>query len=166
MVKYFGGVGEQAGRIFLKQMIDQMEYLQKSGVAHRDLKLENILVNSEMKLKLADFGCSEYYRTIKSPSNKGTDLYKAPEIVEEKSYDGFKTDIFALGVILYTIVDGIFPFHSSSKSDKFYSLLTSSDAEKRKDYWYQVGAKSLSNNFKDLFSKMVEYNPETRLSLK
>ena len=60
VVEYFGGVGEEGGRFFAKQIVSAMKYLAKKNVTHRDLKLENILVDANMDIKLTDFGFSTY----------------------------------------------------------------------------------------------------------
>ena len=83
-----GGMGEDAGRYFLSQMIDVMSYMQGKGVVHRDLKLENILVDDNMNLKVADFGFATYKKINKLSSYRGTMTYMAPEIKEGKIYDG------------------------------------------------------------------------------
>ena len=70
-----------------------------------------------------------------------------------------------MGVVLYLIVDGIFPFHSAVKEDRFFNLLTSSNSDKNKKYWKELGAESMSENFKDLFSRMTAYDPAERPSL-
>lgn len=81
-------MGEDAGRYFLSQMIDVMSYMQGKGVVHRDLKLENILVDDNMSLKVADFGFATYKKINKLSSYRGTMTYMAPEIKEGKVYDG------------------------------------------------------------------------------
>ena len=82
----------------------------------------------------------------------------APEIFNEKKHDGFKSDIFAIGVILFIMVMGSFPFHEGSKKDKYYCLLTSSKLEKTKSYWKSVkGEESTSSEFRDLFLQMVAF---------
>ena len=83
-----GGMGEEGGRFFLEQMLDVLEYLQKNNVVHRDLKLENILVDENLNLKVADFGFATYKKINKLNSYRGTMTYMAPEIKEGKTYDG------------------------------------------------------------------------------
>lgn len=99
-----GGMGEDAGRFFMTQMMDVLGYMQSKGVVHRDLKLENILVDDEMNLKVADFGFATYKKINKLSSYRGTMTYMAPEIKEGKVYDGKQIDMFSTGVILFIIV--------------------------------------------------------------
>ena len=80
-----------------------MEYLHKKNAVHLDLKLENILVNEEMDVKIIDFGFATYNQS-KLNAFGGTMSYMAPEIIQRQLYDGFKADIFSLGVILFTSV--------------------------------------------------------------
>lgn len=77
-----GGMGEEAGRYFMEQLKDVLVLLEDKGVAHRDLKLENIMVGNKLKLKIGDFGFSAYKNTKKLHSYRGTKTYMAPEIKE------------------------------------------------------------------------------------
>lgn len=79
-VKKMGGVGEEAGRDFLTQMLDVMEFMHTKGVVHRDLKLENILLDYDLNLKMTDFGFSTYNNIEKLDTYQGTKTYMAPEI--------------------------------------------------------------------------------------
>ena len=99
-----GAMGEDGGRYFMRQMIDVLGYMQGKGVVHRDLKLENILVDDLLNLKVADFGFATYKRIHKLQSYRGTMTYMAPEIKEGKTYDGTQIDMFSTGVILFIIV--------------------------------------------------------------
>ena len=83
-----GAMGENAGRYFLSQMIDALEYMHKKGVVHRDLKLENILIDDKMNLKIVDFGFATYKTIKKLQSYKGTKTNMAPEIKKRHNYDG------------------------------------------------------------------------------
>lgn len=102
-----------------------LQYLNSKRVAHRDLKLENILVDNDLNLKVADFGFATYKNISKLQSYRGTKTYMAPEIKDSKTYDGRQVDIFSVGVILFIIVMGIFPFQEFSKTIIItsYSLL-------------------------------------------
>merc|ERR1712045_746238 len=86
---------------------------------HRDLKLENILVDDKLNLKIADFGFACYKSVDQLKSYRGTMTYMAPEIKEGKTYVGTKVDLFSLSVI----VQGIFPFKEARKEEYFYKLL-------------------------------------------
>jgi len=154
-----GGMGEDNGRFFLNQMLDVIGYMQSKGVVHRDLKLENILVDDSMNLKVADFGFATYKKTTKLTSYRGTMTYMAPEIKEGKTYDGKQIDMFSTGVILFIIVQGIFPFKEAKKDEYFYNLIINGKLD---TYWQKVGGQSLTPEFKDLILKMFSYDGSKR----
>lgn len=83
-----GGLGEDGGRYFFKQMLRSIEYMSSMKVAHRDLKLENILVDNDLNLKIADFGYASFQKVDLLASYRGTFTYMAPEIKEGKHYNG------------------------------------------------------------------------------
>jgi serine/threonine protein kinase len=116
-------------------MVDVLSYMQGKNVVHRDLKLENILVDEQLNLKVADFGFATYKKINALDSYRGTMTYMAPEIKEGKTYDGKKIDIFSTGVILFIIVLGIFPFKEAKKDEFFYSLIIE---KKLETYWKKV----------------------------
>ena len=99
-----GAMGEDAGRFFLMQMAESMEYMHSRRVVHRDLKLENILIDEKLNLKIADFGFACYKSIDCLKSYRGTMTYMAPEIKEGKTYKGTQVDLFSFGVILFIIV--------------------------------------------------------------
>ena len=80
----------------------------------------------------------------------------APEIKEGKTYNGKKVDIFSSGVILFIIVQGIFPFKQAKKDDYFYSMIVE---ERFEQYWSKVNGHLFSEEFKDLILKMFSYDP-------
>lgn len=116
-----------------------------------------------MTVKVADFGFATYKSVSKLQSYRGTKTYMAPEIKEGKVYDGRQVDIFSVGVILFIIVMGIFPFQEAIKDDYYYKLLLSGKKEK---YWKKTGGDELSLEFKDLIEKMVNHDPTKRPTIK
>lgn len=84
----FGGLGEDVGRFFVHQLLDAVDHMHSLKVAHRDLKLENILIDSNLNLKVADFGFACYKSIDTLRSYRGTMTYMAPEIKERKVYKG------------------------------------------------------------------------------
>jgi serine/threonine protein kinase len=97
--------------------------MNSKGVSHRDLKLENILVDRDLNLKVADFGYASFSKSDLLSSYRGTFTYMAPEIKEGKPYVGLKVDLFSAGVILFILIRGIFPFKEARKEEFFYNLL-------------------------------------------
>ena len=84
LCKSGGALGEDAGRYLFKQLVDSMKYMHSRGVVHRDLKIENILFDQNMHLKVADFGFATYRNVGQLKSYRGTMTYMAPEIKEGK----------------------------------------------------------------------------------
>ena len=115
-------MGENSGRYFISQLLDVLYNLHSNGIVHRDLKLENILLDNNLNLKVCDFGFATSKHVNKLKSFRGTYTYMAPEIKEGKEYDGTKADIFSTGVVLFIIVQGIFPF-TGAKQDEYYNLI-------------------------------------------
>jgi len=161
-VRTMGAMGEDGGRYFLHQMLDAVEYMHKKNVVHRDLKLENMLHDEQLNLKICDFGFSEYKNIDKLNDYVGTKTYMAPEIKQSKQYKGTEVDMFSIGVILFSIVHGTFPFMEATKTDKFYSLLLSGDFE---SYFAKIKGDEISHDFKDLFLGLVSYRGEYRPTL-
>lgn len=132
--------------MFFKEIVTSIEFMQSQSISHRDLKLENILVDENLTIKVADFGFATENAGLLE-SYKGTPVYMAPEIALGKKYTGYKADLFSAGVILFTLVRGIFPFMGSTAEDQFYQHLLSKDYA---SYWEAVEGEDASKEFKDL----------------
>jgi serine/threonine protein kinase len=107
----------QAKKLFY-QVCQAIKYCHDRHIVHRDVKLENILLDEQGTVKIIDFGFS----TIIPPGKKlkifcGTPSYMAPEIVARKEYSGMCADIWAMGVLLYALLCGCFPFKGQNDRD-------------------------------------------------
>lgn len=102
-----GKMSEDFARYFMKQIVSGVNHMHKSAkVIHRDLKLENILVDEDLKVQICDFGFAASRNISTLKGHKGTKSYMAPEIKQGKVYDGRKVDIFSLGVIMFILATG------------------------------------------------------------
>ena len=144
------------------QMAESMEYMHSRRVVHRDLKLENILIDEKLNLKIADFGFACYKSIDCLKSYRGTMTYMAPEIKEGKTYKGTQVDLFSMGVILFIIVQGIFPFKEARKEEYFYNLLLTGQID---TYFTKVNGHGLSDEFKSLILSFFSYDGDKRPSL-
>ena len=157
-----GAMGEDAGRFFMNQMVESIDYMHNLRCCHRDLKLENILVDKYLNLKIADFGFACYKSIENLKSYRGTMTYMAPEIKESKPYDGTQVDLFSVAVILFIIVQGIFPFKEARKEEFFYNLLMTGQVD---TYFEKVNGNGLSPDFKDLITRLFSYDGSKRYTV-
>ncbi|OHT02689.1 CBL-interacting serine/threonine-protein kinase 8 [Tritrichomonas foetus] len=107
---------EDIARSYFQQLIDAISYMHSKNAIHRDLKLENLLLDENGALKVADFGLSIMAKnsTDMLKTRCGTPYYVAPEIFSSTRYAGPPTDVWSCGVILYTMLTGEFPFDGIS----------------------------------------------------
>lgn len=156
-------------RIFT-QILGAVYYLHKNDCCHRDLKLENILLDKEMNVKLSDFGFTRELpftpHGTKSLLSEycGTGAYMAPELVKRVPYSGIKIDIWALGVILYTMLTGEMPFDDSSDPKELEYAIVHNKPR------YLESLENLDSNFtnelgqiKQLLSIMLAKDAEDRI---
>ena len=106
-----GRFTEDSARFYFKQILTGVLYCHKKKMCHRDLKLENLLLDESGKvLKITDFGFAKFQDASMPKTILGTAVYVAPEVLEEGAYDGYKADVWSCGVILYTLIMGNYPF--------------------------------------------------------
>ena len=116
---------EHIFKIIFRQIFEAMDYIHKLGIAHRDIKLENILIKKNYEIKIIDFGFGMY-----NPENKlqkffcGTPNYMPPEIAEKKPYNGQLADMWSLGILVYKIFCADFPFKGKDEKDLYKSIKT------------------------------------------
>ncbi|KAI5981533.1 Pkinase-domain-containing protein [Pisolithus albus] len=106
-----GRLSEDEARIIFGQLCLAVAYLHNKGIVHRDLKLENVLLDERCRVKLGDFGFTrEYERGVLLETFCGTTGYAAPEMLQGKRYLGPEVDVWSMGVILYCLLTGTLPF--------------------------------------------------------
>ncbi|ORZ24622.1 kinase-like domain-containing protein [Absidia repens] len=163
-------------KIFL-QLVRVVKWMHKHNIVHRDLKLENILIQIDERhpqgepiLKVTDFGLA---RVIDPDSpilttRCGSEEYAAPEIVQSKGYDGRQTDTWALGIILYSLLVGYLPFrYDVSKGERvtqmFYRIVRAQI--KWPKTWDHHHHLAISPEAKDVVERILVRQPELRLDL-
>lgn len=146
---------ESEARIVFKQLLDAIDYMHGLNVCHRDIKLDNILINSKLKIKLIDFGFSTV-NELRSKVFCGTPSYMALEIINRKEYLTQPADIWAMGVVLHAILSGSFPFRGITDKDLYHRI--------------SEGVKELPDTIpalaKRLIIKMLSPNPLKRPNTK
>ena len=140
-----------------RQLISCLEYIHKLGIVHRDIKPENILLNKNKKiLKLVDFGLSNTYEKdelIKTAC--GSPCYAAPEMISGKDYEGFYSDLWSCGVVLYCMLVGRLPFDDEDIKKLYHNI-------KLANY---VMPNFLSNYAQDILRRILVTNPKRRIKL-
>jgi serine/threonine protein kinase len=154
-------------RFFFKQLINGLNSLKKANIAHRDIKLENLVIDNEYSLKIIDFGFScriqdQNEKLIRYDYSLGTEGYMAPE-VNRGEYFADKIDVFSTGVILFCLLFGHAPFFKATKQDKFYSLLIERD---NRVYWEKIlKSRTVGNDAIFLINRMLAYDPLERIDV-
>lgn len=135
---------EDVARFFFKQLVEGLAYIHNARkVVHRDIKLENILLDATGNVKICDFGVSRQLKTgmEKMKEQCGTPAYIAPEILLDKGYVGFNVDMWSAGVCLYAMLIGSVPFKASTM-DKLQNLII----QGQYDFKFQTNANSKQLN--------------------
>eukprot|EP00158_Paraphelidium_tribonemae_P006401 Partr_v1_DN27804_c1_g1_i3_m22595 putative serine threonine protein kinase len=149
---------------FFLQLIDGVKFLHSHRIAHRDLKLENLLLDSRGNVKITDFGFSNRQSSSSNlmKTSCGSPCYAAPELVLSDAYDGFAADVWSCGVILYAMVCGYLPYDDDPMNPESANvhLLYKYILKSRLKFPSWVDERAC-----DLATKMLAINPESRLKI-
>lgn len=148
--------------IIIRQLIEAVRYCHDMGVIHRDIKMDNLLIDKTLECKLTDFGLC----TVRENENEvyysqvGTVRYTAPEMLNRKGYDE-SVDVWGVGIVIFVMLSDKFPFESHLKGDK------KKDDIFRKIRYEEVEWErfNFDSQTQDLLSKILIKNPNERLTL-
>ena len=154
------GLQEKYSKVIFSKILKGIQACHNAGICHRDLKMQNILLDENFNPKICDFGFATF-NTGRLNESLGTLNYAAPEVLSNKPYDGFKADIFSLGVVLLTLVSCKIGFQEATKRDPYYRLIMT---QHYGQYWNVVSSQigEVSEELKRLYNKMVSFRPQER----
>ncbi|XP_045787449.1 CBL-interacting serine/threonine-protein kinase 1-like [Trifolium pratense] len=154
-----GKLTEAHGRKMFQQLIDGVSYCHNKGVFHRDLKLENVLLDAKGNIKITDFNLSALPQHCRADgllhTTCGSPNYVAPEILANRGYDGAKSDIWSCGVILYVILTGYLPFDDRNLAVLYQKIFK---GEVQIPRWLSPGAQNI-------IKRILDPNPKTRITM-
>lgn len=160
MLKKRKRISEPEVRFFLTQIIGAVQYMHKRRVIHRDLKLGNIFFDSNMNLKIGDFGLAAVLQSDDDRKRTicGTPNYIAPEVLYGKQKGhSYEVDIWSIGIIMYALIIGKPPFQSKEVEEIYKKI-------QKNDYDFPINI-DISENARDLIKKILNPVPEIRPSL-
>jgi len=153
-------------RTYFHQLVEGLEYLHNNGIAHLDLKPENLLLGEEFKLKITDF---DHSRKLDDnvTLHRGTQNFRAPEIIDRRCKNLTAADIYSLGIILFVLKAQVFPYSEVHHIEKklFDMLLNEPQRYIRTHPIFRHKPELFSNEFNELFLSMVQKDPEARPSI-
>lgn len=159
------GLPEKYSKLVFSKILKGIKSCHDANVYHRDIKLDNILLDENFNPKISDFGFGKLNQK-KAIEPVGTLKYAAPEVLSNRLYDCSKIDIFSLGVTLFYLVNNATGFSKAEKNDEFYQLIMKESFE---SYWESLNLNkkgiNLSEDFKKLYFKMVSFKPQNRPSI-
>jgi carbon catabolite-derepressing protein kinase len=134
LIQKTGRLSEALSRYYFARLLSALEYMHSCGLAHRDIKPDNVLLDGQLNPLLADYDQAGSIGVNHSPA--GTYKYMAPEQHSTTlQYIGEKVDIFCMGVLLFCMMTGHAPFGSAKRADIHYRLLVTDSAR----YWKEMG---------------------------
>lgn len=154
-----GELEESEARKYFQQLIDAVGYCHSRGVYHRDLKLENILLDAKGNVKISDFGFSALPQHCRADgllhTTCGSPNYVAPEVVADRGYHGATADVWSCGVILFVLLTGWLPFEDRNLAVLYYRIFK---GEFSCPDWVSAGAGNL-------VKRILDPNPKTRITI-
>ena len=151
-----GRIQEPTAALLMQQMVSAIAYCHSCGVAHRDLKPQNILIDKFPAVKVSDFGLCGYVEDRRLMNTFcGTPAFCAPECLGRVEYDGRKADVWSCGVILFAMVTGEYPWNLKNQAMMMQQI---SSAE------YTI-PKDVSDKAQDLIRKMLQRDPKDRITM-
>ncbi|KAF8401783.1 hypothetical protein HHK36_012729 [Tetracentron sinense] len=151
-------LSEPIARRYFQQLVVALHFCHKNGVAHRDIKPHNLLLDEEGNLKVSDFGLSALPEQLKNGllhTACGTPAYTAPEVVGRRGYDGAKADAWSCGVLLFVFLAGFLPFDDSNLTVMYRKI-------HRREFQFPSW---FSKPVRWVISRLLDPNPETRISI-
>ena len=156
-IKKRGKLTEQVAKFIFKQIVLTLQYIHNHNIVHRDIKLDNILIDLDNNIKICDFGVSKIIKNNESMIEQcGTPAYIAPEILLNRGYEGFGVDIWSAGVVLYAMLSGTVPFKGNNIKD-LHDLIIKGEYSPIKD---------ISKNASHLIKSILEVDPKKRITTK
>lgn len=140
-------LSEKRAKMIFKQLVSSMSYSHSRGIAHRDLKLDNIRITDQDKITIFDFGLCVTNNADKCRGFVGSHQYTAPEVSNNKEYSAFKADVWSSGVVLYSLLCQSFPFNKKGPYGDTSKLCF---------------PKHISKEAKDLISSLLSPSPDLR----
>ncbi|XP_057435377.1 CBL-interacting serine/threonine-protein kinase 14-like [Lotus japonicus] len=154
-----GRLDEPLARKYFRQLISAVKHCHSRGVFHRDLKLDNLLLDGNGDLKVTDFGLSAVKSQIRSDgllhTACGTPSFVAPEILAKRGYDGATVDVWSCGVVLFALTAGYLPFNDYNMTVLYRKIYR---GQFRFPRW-------TSPDLKNLLSRMLDRSHETRITI-
>ena len=167
-------LSEKIAKFLFRQIILGIKYIHSQNIVHRDIKLENIIIDFNNTVKICDFGIGKILRSNEELlyDKCGTPMYMAPEIVlssKKNGYRGFPVDIWASGITLYIMLTGNLPFNLNNKSNDELSLKEikkkdNTDLQLQIINFKPKKIKHISEDAYNLLCGLLNKNPENRLT--